>query len=237
MSSSRLVAVVPRTTTLAGFGPSRSTRPSGAVTRSRHVVAVPTVVGLSRRTASAGNVPAMPSMVHGVRRPTIVSGADDGRLPVEQHADPDGARRGDRPERRAAVVVGEDRRRVLSGECPAARAVLGHADTVAVAAPVEGDGRAEDGRPGRRRGRRSVRHDPGRARQRRPGTGRIRAQRDPRAREAAQRGHDDRDRDEDHERRHAMGGAAGGGWAVGAVVKRSSGWRVVEDAPRPRSRP
>ena len=76
MSSSRLVAVVPRTTTLAGFGPSRSTRPSGAVTRSRHVVAVPAVVGLSRRTASAGNVPAMPSMVHGVRRPTIVSGAD-----------------------------------------------------------------------------------------------------------------------------------------------------------------
>ena len=74
-SSSRLIVAVPRTTTVAGFGPSWSTVPSGAVTRRRHVVLGPTVVGISRRAASVGKVRATPSIVQGVSRPWMVSGA------------------------------------------------------------------------------------------------------------------------------------------------------------------
>ena len=75
-------------------------------------------VGMTRSFASGGNVAATPSIVHASRRPTTTSGRLGGGAPAveDSHADPGRGR--DRAERRAAVVVGEDRRGVLAGAGP-----------------------------------------------------------------------------------------------------------------------
>ena len=74
----RVVAALPRTTSDDGFGPAYRSDPSAAVTLMSQVVddtpAVTVVFGMTRRTASAGNVAATPSTVHGARRPKISSG-------------------------------------------------------------------------------------------------------------------------------------------------------------------
>ena len=85
-SWSRVVPVAPRTTSDDGFAPAYRSDPSAAVTLIRHVVVEPAdvvvVFGMTRRTASAGNVASTPSMVHGARRPKIVSGfVGDARQP------------------------------------------------------------------------------------------------------------------------------------------------------------
>ena len=96
----------------------------------------------------------MPSIVHGASRPKTTSGRVGVAVQPVQDADTDPGRGRDLPERRAAVVVGEDGRRALAGEGAAAGAVLRHPDAVTVAAPEERDGRTEDDRSRGRRGRR-----------------------------------------------------------------------------------
>ena len=100
---------------------------------------------------------------HTIDRPRGAAAVDDHRHPrrraeAVQDPDPDASGGRDGPERRSAVVVGEDRGRILAGEGSSPGAVLRHPDAMTVAAPVEGHGRTEDRRARRsRRGSRSRR--------------------------------------------------------------------------------
>ena len=110
------------------------------------------------------------------------------RLEVTQDPHPDRGVEGDRPERRALVVVGEDLGRRRAVERPAACAVLTHPHAVTVAAAVDGD-RGTD--------RRGAGGDGGRRERRLRGLGRGRRR----------PGDDDADREERHGDVHRRAGS------------------------------
>ena len=103
---------------------------------------------VTRSWASRGNVASRSRRSSTSRRDRRAGAAWGGRLERLEDEDPDRALRIGRPERRALVVVGEDRRRVLAGQRPTAGPVLRHPDPVTVATAVEHD-RLRRGRVGR----------------------------------------------------------------------------------------
>ena len=166
--------VAPRTTRLPGFGPRYRTTPAADATRRLPRRRGPGrgADGLGDHAQDGVDREGPGDAVDGPRRAPAVDGERHAgcRRPARQDADADARRGRDRPERRAAVVVGEDRRRALARERTAARAVLRHADAVPVAATEERDGRAEDDRARRGgRGRSRCRRGRGGRRRRRGG--------------------------------------------------------------------